>query len=137
MRPWAQLIQGVLAVLDADPQLTAALEGGKVRKAVDDSDLKIPTVMYSLVYDRPADFEVEHPIEVDFIVFGRSLDEVQTLQGHIARLLDHKHRLTSFAGLSCWCTLTSSRDMQDPEDGVEHFIDTYLFKIVRIYGSST
>jgi hypothetical protein len=125
---WDEVVEKVIAALDADELLTAALEGGTVEMAESVMPREVPSIRLTVVDDREG--EVLETILLQVSFWGRSRENAVAIERRVRRVL-HADTRRDFDGIEMATLFVEGRDMDDPEPGVVARSLDFRFEPVR------
>lgn len=131
---WDAVIPDWVERLTSDALLIQHLEGNSVYPANASRPVRVPSVEYLMVGDRPTEIFSEIQVQVD--VFARGLRVAGLIEKRI-RLLTHKDVAQDLGGERMWLQYQDSRQVDFPSDpGVVHRILDFQFTPVRNYNAA-
>lgn len=131
---WDAIIPDWIERLLADAALIQHLEGPRIYPANASRPVKVPSVEYLMVGDRPTEIFSEIQVQVD--VFARGLRVAGLIEKRI-RLLTHKDVAQDLGGERMWLQYQDSRHVEFPSDpGVTHRILDFQFTPARSYNAA-
>ena len=131
---WDAVIPDWVERLLADVQLVQHLEGRHIYPANANRPVKVPSVEYMMIGDRPTEIFSEIQVQVD--VFAKGLRVAGLIEKRI-RLLTHKDVAQELGNERMWLQYQDSRQVAFPSDpGVVHRILDFQFTPVRNYNAA-
>ena len=117
-----------------DAALVQHLEGRNVFPANANRPVKVPSVEYLMISDRPTEIFSEIQVQVD--IFARGIRLAGLIEKRI-KLLTHHDVGQDLGGERMWLQHTDSRQVDFPSDpGVIHRIVDFQFTPVRTYNGA-
>lgn len=113
---WVDALEAAIAALLADATLSA-IPGFSVRRRGEFTLQQVPSITWQAFSDEIA--ENTNPIEVQFDVFARGIDQALVLEGRLRAIL-HRDTPQTLGGVLMRTQLADARDHEDPEPGVVH-----------------
>ena len=131
---WDSVIPEWVNRLLDDTALVQHLEGPRIYPANANRPVKVPSVEYLMISDRPTEIFSEIQVQVD--VFARGLRVAGLIEKRI-RLVTHHDVGQDLAGERLWLQYQDSRTVDFPSDpGVVHRILDFQFTPVRGYNAA-
>lgn len=119
---WDDVVQAMVAALQADAQLVALLgDATRIFAMEEGVERRVPGVGYQLIYE--AEEEVLNPIIVQIDYWAAKVGttparaQAALMEQRIRRVLHHPIR-RDFGGIEMATLFVESRDMDDPKPGV-------------------
>jgi hypothetical protein len=114
---WDALMEAVVAMLDADAELGAALGGRHVYHAESSRPVRVPSVEWLLVDDTHT--ENHHTMAVQFDHWSRTAKTAATIERRLLTLL-HRETRRDLGSISTTVRYAGGRTLDHPQPGVIH-----------------
>lgn len=111
---WPAVITAVLDLLEADPQLSAALGGAHVYEAVTGRESRIPSLEYTVVADTEAENTEDVVVQLDVIAHG--MTAAIAIETRVRALLALQLPVT-IGGIEMWSMFEGGRNVPFPAQG--------------------
>lgn len=115
---WPEVVALLVAEVDADPEILAALGGVPRLYPSDDPHAgALPSLAYTVIVDD--DGENADTLDIQWDIFGRE-EEVATLYGLLKRRVTSRSPRT-LGGVALWMDYAGGRSHPAPEPGTAHY----------------
>lgn len=111
---WLDVVDAMVAALEADGELTTALGGPHIYVAVAGRTIRVPSIEYTAVADTLE--ENTEPVLLQLDLYARGTEAVATIERRV-RIVLHRDLPYMLGALAVWGRLQGARSLDFPSDG--------------------